>query len=124
MANFQLGDTEQVPYSLIELDADSQPALTSPSDIITIVSSNTKALQVVPDATPAAGTQASGLLVGGPGVALGVTVTATVQRTSGPVLSVTDTIDVVGGVASSLSLGLGAPVAQPTGGTTPPPPGP
>jgi hypothetical protein len=111
--NFQLGDTEKVPYSLIELDADSNPATPEPGDTITIVSSDTASLAVVPDPTPAAGTVASGFLVGGSKLQTGVTVTATVSHADGsPSLSVVDTIDIVGGKASSLSLGLGAPVAQ------------
>ncbi len=112
MPNFQLGDTEKAPYALTELDADSNPASPSPGDVITITSSDTASATVVPDATPTAGSIASGFVVGGKKVQVGVTITATVTHTDGTMLSVTDTIDVVGGVASSLSLGFGAPVSQ------------
>ncbi len=114
MANFQLGDTEQVTYALTELDADSNPATPAAGDTISVVSSDTASLTVVPDATPVAGSVASGLLVGGKKLGTGIQVTATVSHADGsPSLSVTDLIDVVGGKASSLSLGLGAPVSQP-----------
>jgi hypothetical protein len=120
MPNFQLGDTEKVAYALTELDADSNPASAQPGDIITVVSSAPASISVVPDATPAAGSVASGFLVGGATLAIGVTITATVQHVSsingvttpGASLTVTDLIDVVGGTASSISLGLGAPVSQ------------
>ena len=112
MPNFQLGDTEKVSYALTELDAASNPAAANPSDVITVVSSDVASLTVVPDATPVAGSVASGFLVGGSKLQIGVTVMATATHTDGTTLSVTDTLDIVGGVASSLSLGLGAPVSQ------------
>jgi len=112
MPNPQLGDTEKVPYSLTELDGASNPASPSPGDVISITSSDTASATVVPDATPVAGSIASGFIVGGKKLQVGVILTATVTHTDGTKLSVTDTIDIVGGVASSLSLGLGAPVSQ------------
>jgi hypothetical protein len=124
MANFQLGDTEQVPYALTELDGDSNPTTGKPGDVITVVSSDTASLTVVPDATPVAGSVASGQLLGGKKLQTGVTVTATITPVSGAPLVVVDTIDIVGGAATSISLGLGAPVSQTGGGNNPPPPGP
>jgi len=112
MPNFQLGDTEKASYALTELDAASNPALPSPGDVISVTSSDTASATIVPDATPVAGSIASGFVVGGKKVQTGVVITASVTHSDGTSLSVTDTIDVVGGVASSLSLGLGAPVAQ------------
>lgn len=114
MPNFQLGDTEKVPYALTELDADSNPATVAAGDVITIVSSDTASIAVVPDATPAAGSVASGFLVGGAKLQVGVSITATVTHAAAgsTPLTVTDLIDVVGGTASSLALGLGAPVSQ------------
>ncbi len=113
MANFQLGDTEKVQYSLTELDADSNPATANPTDVITVVSSAPASASIVPDATPLPGTVASGFIVGGKALATGVQITATVTHADGTALPpITDLIDVVGGTASSLSLGLGAPVAQ------------
>lgn len=110
--NFQLGDSQKVPYALTELDADGNPASPSPGDSITIVSSAPASISVVPDATPVPGSIASGFLLGGSTLALGVTITATVLHSDGTSLTVVDTLDVVGGAASSLSLGLGAPVSQ------------
>lgn len=112
MPNFQLGDTEKAPYALTELDADSNPALPSPGDTIAITSSDTGSATVVPDPSPAAGSVASGFILGGAKLQTGVVITATVTHTDGTSLTVSDTIDIVGGVASSLSLGLGAPVSQ------------
>lgn len=112
MANFQLGDSQKVAYALTELDAAGNPASAQPGDNVNIVASDTDSLSVVPDPTPAAGSVASGFLVGGKKLQTGVTVTATVTHTDGTSLTVTDAIDIVGGVASSLSLGLGAPVSQ------------
>ena len=111
MPNFQLGDTEKVAYALTELDAASQPVLGVATDVISITSANTAAVSVVPDATPAAGSVASGFLVGGT-PATGVVITATVTHADGTNLTVADTVDCVGGTASSLSLGLGAPVSK------------
>jgi len=111
MPNFQLGDTEKAPYALTELDAASNPASPQPGDVISIVSSDTASATVVPDATASAGSIASGFIVGGKKLGT-VTITATVTHTNGDKLTVSDDIDIVGGVASSLSLGLGAPVSQ------------
>ena len=112
MPNFQLGDTEKVPYALTELDADSNPATADPSDVISVTSSDTASATVVADATPVAGSVASGFILGGAKLQTGVTITATVTHTDGSSLTVSDLIDIVGGKASSISLGLGAPVSQ------------
>jgi hypothetical protein len=112
MPNFQLGDTEKVAYALTELDADSNPTQGKPTDVISIVSDSPGSATVVPDATPAAGSVASGFIVGGKTLKTGVQITATVTHADGTSLTVTDLIDIVGGAASSLSLGLGAPVSQ------------
>lgn len=112
MPNFQLGDTEKVPYALTELDADSNPATADPSDVISVTSSDNASATVVPDATPVAGSVASGFIFGQAKLQTGVTITATVTHTDGSSLTVSDLIDIVGGKASSISLGLGAPVSQ------------
>ena len=113
MPNFQLGDTEKAPYTVTELDADSNPATPAPGDVITVTSSDTASITVVPDATPVAGSMASGFIVGGSKLQTGVTLTASVTHGDGtPGLTTTDLVDVVGGAASSLSFGLGAPVSQ------------
>ena len=112
MPNFQLGDTEKAPYTLTELDAASNPAAPSPGDVILVSSDSPASASIVPDAVPVAGSVASGFVVGGKTPKAGVVITATVTHTDGTSLSTTDTIDVVGGVASSISFALGPPVAQ------------
>jgi len=112
MPNFQLGDTEKVAYALTALDADSNPATLAPGDTVSVVSSDVASATVVPDPTPVAGSLASGFIVGGSKLGT-ITITASANKADGTLdLSVTDAIDIVGGKASSLSLGLGAPVAQ------------
>src|ERR1035438_9525079 len=98
MPNTQLGDTEKVAYTLTELDADSNPASSSPGDVVTVVSSAPASITVVPDATPVAGSVASGFLVGGKTLAVGVTVTATVTHANGNSLTARIGVDVVGGI--------------------------
>lgn len=112
MPNFQLGDTEKVAYALTELDALSNPTQGVATDVISVTSDSPGSATIVPDATPAAGSVASGFVVGGKTLKVGVAVTASVTHLDGTSLTVTDTIDIVGGTASSLSLGLGAPVSQ------------
>jgi hypothetical protein len=113
MANTQLGDTEKAPYTLVELDADSNPASPDPGDVIVITSSDPLSATIVPDATPVAGSVASGFVVGGKKLQAGVVITAALTHADGTQLpTVTDTIDVVGGKASSISFALGPPVAQ------------
>lgn len=112
MANFQLEDTEKVAYALTELDADSNPATADPADVISITSSDTASATVVPDASATAGSVASGFILGGSKLQTGVVITATVTHSDGTSLTVSDTLDIVGGKASSISLGLGAPVSQ------------
>jgi len=112
MANPQIGDSEKAPFTLVELDAASFPTQGVPTDVISITSSNDASLSIQMDPTPAAGTVASGFVVGGT-PAVGVVITATVTHADGTVLGpVTDTVDVVGGVANSLSFGLGAPIPK------------
>ena len=111
MPNFQLGDSEKVAYSLVELDAASEPIEGDPTDVITITSSAPSSVTVTPDTAPAAGTVASGFLFGGV-PAVGIVITSKVVHTDGTSLTTSDTVDCVGGTANSLSFGLGAPVAK------------
>lgn len=111
MANSQLGDTEKMPYTLVELDGASQPVAGLPTDAITVISDAPASAKVVPDDTPVAGSSASGWILGGV-PKNGVTINATVTHADGSVLSASATVDIVGGMASSLAFGFGAPVAQ------------
>lgn len=111
--NTQLGDTQKVPYTLTALDADGNPASLAAGDVVVVSSSDTASATVVPDATPAAGSLASGFILGGKKLQVGVVITAAANKADGSVdLTVTDTIDIVAGAASALSFGLGAPVSQ------------
>jgi hypothetical protein len=114
MANFQLGDTEKAPYTVVVLDGASNPATLQPGDTVTVTSQDVASVTVVPDATPVAGSVASGFIVGGKKVQPNVviTATATLAASENPLPPATAMVDVVGGVASSISLGFGAPVAQ------------
>lgn len=112
MANFPLGDTQKVAYSLTELDADNNPTDGVAGDVIAVTSSDTASATIVPDATPAVGTVGSGFIVGGSKLQTGVVVTASVTHADGTSFLATDTIDIVAGAATQLAISLGAPVAQ------------
>jgi hypothetical protein len=126
MPNFQLGDTEKASYALTALDGDSNPAVLASGDVVSVTSSDPTSLTVVADATPVAGSLASGFILGSTQLQNGVQVTASIKKADGSLeLSTMSLVDVVGGQATSLTLGFGAPVLQggTGGGTTPPPPG-
>jgi hypothetical protein len=110
--NPQLGDSQKETYAFQIFDTDKQPVTPQTGDTITVVSSAPASIAVTPDTSAAAGSVASGFLVGG-APALGVTVTATYTPISGasPIV-VVDTIDVVAGAAATGTLTLGAPVSQ------------
>ena len=115
MPNPIITDSQKAPYTVTGLDAGKQPASLQPGDTITVVSSAPASAVVTPDATPAAGTLASGFIVGGV-PAVGVVITATFTPGSGPTAGVaqvsTDTVDIDGGEAATITFGLGAPVSQ------------
>jgi hypothetical protein len=112
IVNPQLGDSEKVTYTLTALDAARQPAGLSVGDTVSVTSSDTAMATVVPDTPPAVGALASGFIVGGQKLGT-VTITATASKVDGSVdLTVVDLIDIVGGAATSLHLGLGSPVPQ------------
>jgi hypothetical protein len=113
MANFPLGDTQQVSFAVSSLDADKNPAVAQPGDIITVVSSAPASIIVVLDATPAAGSVVSGTLLGTAILATGVAITATVAHVDGTSATGTDILDVVGGEGETLAFALGTPVQQP-----------
>lgn len=114
--NPQLGDTQKVPYAFTLVDADGNTVPGGQGRVVTVASSDTDSATIVPDASPTAGSLASGFVVGGKKLATGLTITATVTKEDGttpdPALSVVDTIDIVAGAAVSALLSLGTPVAQ------------
>lgn len=111
MPNFQLQDSQKVPYALIETDSVGNQTTPGSGDSFSVVSSDPDSLTVVADATPTAGALASGFLVAGKKLQVGVTVTAT-ANINGTSINAVDTIDIVGGVASSISISLGSPIPQ------------
>lgn len=112
MSNLQLQDVQKVPYSLTAVDADGNPASLGAGDTVVVSSSDPASATVVPDATPAAGTVASGFIVGGAKLGT-VQINAAVTKadgSAGPTGAVS--IDIVSGPAASIAMSLGTPVAQ------------
>lgn len=110
MANFQLQDVQRVPYQLIAVDADGNPAQLAPGSIIVVSSSDPDSAAVVPDATPAPGSVASGVISGGAKLGT-VQINAAVTNadgTPGPTGAIS--LDIVSGPAASITFGLGTPV--------------
>lgn len=120
MANFQLGDTQKVSYAISEVDADGNPASPQPGDVVSVISGDINSATITQDATPVAGSIASGFIVGGSKEAVGLTITATVAHADGTSFKSVTLIDIIGGPATGISLTLGAPVNQ--GAAAPPPP--
>jgi len=112
MANFQLGDSQKVDYQLLAKDAKGEPALAQPGDTITIASSDLAMATVVPDATPVAGSVASGFIVAGNAVGT-VTINASYAPADGsPAFTASQLIDIGSGKTASVALNLGTAVAQ------------
>lgn len=115
MANTQLGDSQKIPYSYFLNDKDSNLVPLAAGQTVSVVSSDTASATVVPDATPAAGSTASGFILGGAKLQAGVTVTFSaldVDGTTKLVDDVVDTFDVVVGKAVTAAVTLGTPVDQ------------
>jgi len=112
MANFQLGDNQQVQFGITEFDAQGNPATPQPGDTFSSSLSDSTAAVVEFEQPPANGTVASGLIVA-KHESLGLVVTIALQHASGPAITITDTIDIVGGPATTIAISLGTPVAQP-----------
>lgn len=112
--NTPLGDGQKAPYTLIETDDLGFPATPDAGDVVSVVASDPDAVTIVPDATPAAGTAGSGFVVSsGTKLATDVVLTPTLTKADGTVKTGnTVTIDVVAGIASGLSFGLGAPLPK------------
>jgi hypothetical protein len=126
MSNFQISDSQKVPYAIVEVDADGNPVAPAAGDSSVTTSSATASVTVVPDATPdptkvpapAGGGPAptpieTGFLVAGSTLAVGVTITNQITKAGGTQLKPsTDLIDVIAGAASTGNILLGAPVSQ------------
>lgn len=110
MAPFQLKDVQRVPYQLTAVDADGNSAQLEAGATIAVSSSDPTSATVIPDATPAPGSVASGEIVAGAKLGL-VQINAAVTKadgTAGPTGAMS--IEIVSGPAASISFGLGTPV--------------
>jgi hypothetical protein len=111
MSNFQLQDVEKVPYSLTAVDADGNAA-TLPAGATIVSSSDPASAEVVPDAVPAAGSVASGVIVGKAKLGT-VQISAAVTNADGSAgVTGAVSIDIVAGPAATIAFGLGTPAAQ------------
>ncbi len=111
-----LGDNQKVSYAISAADAKLNPAQLAAGDTVSVTSSDTDSVTVVPDITPVAGSLASGFLVAGAKLQAGVVITASALLADGTpdatVSKAVATIDVIGGVATNLSITLGSPIFQ------------
>jgi hypothetical protein len=110
--NPQLGVNQQVQFNITEFDAKGNPATPQPGDTFSSSLSDSTAATVEFEQPPAAGTVASGLIVAVHESA-GLVITFALQHVSGPPVTITDTIDIVGGAAATIAVSLGTPAAQP-----------
>jgi hypothetical protein len=114
---FALQDIQQVPYQVPALDEDGQPTNNVPTGAVAVItSSDPTVVAVVPDATPAPGFIASGLLVGQPKLGT-ATVSGQVNDASGnllfPIAGLPQAVQVGASAAKSAGFTLGTPSAQP-----------
>lgn len=113
---FVLQDSQEVSYALNATDKDGNVAQLPTGDTILVASSATASATVVPDATPAAGSLASGFILGG--ATLGaVQITATAVGSDGvtpdaTITPATQSFTIVAGGATAIGITLGAPVSQ------------
>jgi hypothetical protein len=112
MANLQLQDQQKIPYSLTGVDKDGLPAQLAAGATVAVSSSDPTLATVVADATPAAGSIASGFIVAQPKLGT-VQINAAVTNADGSAgITGAVSIDIVSGPAASIAFGLGTPVAQ------------
>lgn len=111
--NFPLGSTQKVPYRVSHIDG----AALASGNTLEVVSGDLASATIVPDATPAAGSLASGFIVGGAKAQTGLQITTNEKNAAGTVVdSITILIDVT--VApppppvANLAIALGVAVPQ------------
>lgn len=116
MANFQLLNSQKVPYTVTGQDANGNSAQLKAGDTLQIQSSNPALATIVSDATPQAGFLASGFVVAVNGATGTVQVTVAAFNADGTVdIKASDPfIDIIAPpvVATALTLDLGAAVNQ------------
>jgi hypothetical protein len=113
MPNFPITDTQKSAYSVTEVDSNGNSVASLSGDVTTVVSGNSPTITIVPDATPASGSIASGFIVANNGPASNVAVTATRTHTDGTSITVTMFVDISTGPANTLVLTFAAPVTKP-----------
>ena len=112
MANFQLQDVQKVSYALSAADADGNPSVLAAGATVAVSSSDVTMATVLPDATPAAGSLASGFILGAAKLGT-VQINAAVTNADGSAgLTGALAIDIVSGPAATISMAPGTPVAQ------------
>src|SRR5579864_4109156 len=123
MANFQLQDSQKVPYAVLLTDADGNPTAPAAGDSVVVASADAASATVAADAAPdpakaPAGSSPlqTGFIVGGAKLAAGLKITATITLANPPKAGqpapIVDLVDIVGGPSANGSITLGTPVAQ------------
>jgi hypothetical protein len=129
MSNFQLRDSQKVPYAVAEFDAKGVLDAPGAGDSVALTTDSSSSLSIVPDATVdpakvpnnADGTPGNpanylqtGFIVGGSSPKSGCQVVATFAHADGTPAPppVVDLIDVVAGPIVSGGISLGTPVDQ------------
>lgn len=115
VSNTPLTDNFKIPYVYTLVDADGNAVPLAPGETVGVVSADEASATIVPDAVPTAGA-ASGWVLGGAKLQVGVGVTFTVLDSTGaPVTDVTpvvDLFDIGAGAPKTGSVQLGTPVIQ------------
>jgi hypothetical protein len=124
MANFQLQDTQKVPYCIFESDSDGNVGTPGAGDSAVVTTSDPASLTVAADAVvdpakvPAGATAAqalqTGFLVGNKKAQAGVGATVTITHTDGTAAPppFTDLLDIIVGPLTTTAMALGTPVSQ------------
>ena len=128
MANTQLGDSQKVAYRYALNDKDSNFVALKTGQAISVVSSDAASASIVPDAsptihlpgdptdgTPDASANATGFILGGAKLQVGVNVTFSALDADGTtklVADVVDALDIVVGAAVTAAVSLGQPIDQ------------
>lgn len=108
----QLADNQKVSFLFVPEDSLGNPVTIVAGSEVTVTSSDTASVSVVLDATPAAGSVASGFLVAGSKLQDGVTITGRYTPPGQITITAVQTIDVIAAVASQAEIKLGTPVSQ------------
>lgn len=113
---FLLQDNQKVPYQVIGVDAAGQPGASLPAGAtIAVTSADSTVATVVPDATPAPGTLASGFIVPATPLKLNtpVQINVAITNSDGSAGATGSTqVSIVPGAEATVQVNLGTPVNQ------------